>query len=79
MEEEKFRSFLKKYLDDNFEDTVKAVIQATKTREKFSVHVSLQVYITKDKKPPEEVGNFTGQVIIRDLRTKKQSLDHRHN
>lgn len=79
MFEEKFRTFLKKYLDDNIESTVKAVVSATKSRQTFTVHVSLQVYITKEKDPPEEVGNFTGQVIVRDLRVKTQKLDHRHN
>lgn len=75
----KFEKFLRKYIEDNFVSTVDAVMAAVKTRPLFHIHVSLQVYITKDPKPPEEMGRLTGQVVIRDLRTKIQTLDHRHN
>ncbi|HEC66549.1 MAG TPA: hypothetical protein ENI23_14835 [bacterium] len=76
---EKFRIFLRTYIEKHFDDTVETVMKAVKTRENFYIHVSLQVYITKESQSPESLTNFTGQVIIRDLREKRQKLDERHN
>ena len=76
---EKFRLFLRTYIEKHFDDTVETVMKAVKTRENFYIHVSLQVYITKESQSPESLTNFTGQVIIRDLREKRQKLDERHN